>query len=55
MAALRAGIDRVIIPKQNEKDLVDVPEKIRENLSISFAEKVDDVFSFVFGDLNAEG
>ncbi|MBO4360146.1 MAG: endopeptidase La [Eubacteriaceae bacterium] len=54
MAALRAGIDRVIIPKQNEKDLVDVPEKIRESLSISFSEKVDDVLEFVFGDINAE-
>ena len=50
MAAVRAKIDRVIIPKQNEKDLVDVPDKTKERLEISFAENVDDVFRFVFGD-----
>lgn len=50
LAAVRAKIDRVIIPKQNEKDLVDVPEKYKELLKISFAERIDDVYEFVFGE-----
>lgn len=50
LAAARAKIDRVIIPKQNEKDLVDVPDKYKELLQISFAERIDDVYEFVFGE-----
>ena len=34
LAALRGGIKTVLIPKDNEKDLVDVPENIRDALEI---------------------
>jgi ATP-dependent Lon protease len=43
LAALRAGITEAIIPKDNEKDLPEVPESIRNNMKIHLAESMDDV------------
>ncbi len=43
LAAHRAGIKTVLIPKANKKDLKDIPKKIREQLRIIPVEFVDDV------------
>ncbi len=43
LAAHRAGIKHVIIPKDNEKDLVDIPTKVREDIKITPVETVDEV------------
>ena len=43
LAAHRAGIKTVIIPKDNEKDLVDIPKKVREDIKIMPVENVDQV------------
>ncbi len=43
LAALRAGISTVIIPKLNEKDLVDVPEEAKQKLKFVPVENVDEV------------
>jgi ATP-dependent Lon protease len=43
LAAMRAGISTVIIPKLNEKDLVDVPDEAKEKLKFVPVEKVDQV------------
>jgi len=43
LAAHRAGIKQVIIPKENEKDLVDIPKKVREDIKITVVENVDEV------------
>jgi ATP-dependent Lon protease len=48
LAAKRAGITTVILPKKNEKDLVDVPEKAKEKLSFKLIEKVDEILPIVF-------
>ena len=45
LAARRAGITTVIIPKQNEKDLDDIPKEIRKDMKFVFAETMDDVIS----------
>jgi ATP-dependent Lon protease len=45
LAAQRAGVKVVVIPKLNEKDLVDVPEEVREQLRFVLAETVDDVLA----------
>jgi ATP-dependent Lon protease len=45
LAAQRAGVKVVVIPKLNEKDLVDVPEEVREQLQFVLAETVDDVLA----------
>jgi ATP-dependent Lon protease len=49
LAAKRAGITTVILPKRNEKDLVDVPEKAKEKLSFKLVEKVDEILPIIFG------
>lgn len=43
LAALRGGITTVLIPKENEKDLVDIPSTIREGLKIIPVSHVDEV------------
>jgi ATP-dependent Lon protease len=43
LAAHRGGLTTVIIPKDNEKDLVEVPSDIIEALQINLAETMDDV------------
>ncbi|MDP9186057.1 MAG: endopeptidase La [Verrucomicrobiota bacterium] len=45
LAAMRAGISTVIIPKLNEKDLVDVPEEAKQNLKFVPVENVDEVLA----------
>ena len=51
LAALRAGIRTVMLPKRNEKDLEDVPADARAKLEIVFLEKVDDAIRCAIGDL----
>ena len=43
LAAHRAGIKEVIIPKENEKDLIDIPKKILEEIKITSVEYADEV------------
>jgi len=43
LAAFRAGITEVILPKENEKDLEDIPEEVREALEVYLIESMDDV------------
>jgi ATP-dependent Lon protease len=45
LAAQRAGVKTVIIPKLNEKDLPDVPAEVKEKLEFVLAETVDDVLA----------
>ena len=43
LAAHRAGIKEVLIPKENHKDLVDMPKKIIDDIKITPVEHADDV------------
>ncbi len=43
LAAHRAGIKQVLIPKENEKDLVDMPKKIIDDIKITPVENADEV------------
>ena len=43
LAARRGGISTVIIPRENEKDLKEVPDEVLKSLKIVFVEHVDDV------------
>ena len=43
LAARRAGMKRVVLPKRNEPDLKDVPEEALRDLEIVFVERVDEV------------
>ena len=43
LAAHRAGLKTIILPKRNELDVEDVPEEVRKTLTFVFAESVNDV------------
>jgi ATP-dependent Lon protease len=45
LAALRAGVGTVFIPKENEKDLVDIPESVTKTLKVIPVSHVDEVIS----------
>ena len=43
LAAYRAGLREVILPKGNEKDVRDVPQEVREKMAFTFASTMDEV------------
>jgi ATP-dependent Lon protease len=45
LAAHRFGVRTIILPKDNEKDMVDVPEEVRSALDINFVENLDEVLN----------
>ncbi|HEX7053471.1 MAG TPA: endopeptidase La [Burkholderiales bacterium] len=51
LAALRAGIRTVMLPKRNEKDLEDVPAEARQQLEFVFLERVEDAVRCAIGEL----
>lgn len=48
VAAHRAGIKQVILPADNEKNLVDIPENVKKDLKFHFVKNMDDVVKVVF-------
>jgi ATP-dependent Lon protease len=53
LAALRAGIKTVMLPRRNEKDLEDVPAEARQKLEFVFLERVEDAVRTAIGELPA--
>jgi ATP-dependent Lon protease len=51
LAARRAGIKRVILPKANEKDLRDLPEEVRQEIEFIFVERIEEVLAAAVPDL----
>jgi ATP-dependent Lon protease len=49
LAAQRQGVKRVLIPEENERNLEDIQEKIKEGLKIIPIEHVDDALTEIFG------
>ena len=45
LAAHRFGIDTIILPKDNEKDLPEVPEEVRNAMTINLVETIDEVIA----------
>jgi ATP-dependent Lon protease len=43
LAANRAGISAVILPKRNEKDLEEVPEEVKKGMKFHFVQRMDEV------------
>ncbi|HEE9846454.1 TPA: endopeptidase La [Clostridium perfringens] len=43
LAARRVGINTVIVPKENEKDVIKLPKIVKDSLNIILADKIDDV------------
>ena len=53
LAARRAGITNVILPKMNEKDLEEVPESIKQTMHFKFIERVDEAIDACMGPTNS--
>jgi ATP-dependent Lon protease len=49
LAAHRAGITRIILPEENEKDLVDVPQEVKDSLTFIFVKNVEEVLQNTIG------
>jgi ATP-dependent Lon protease len=45
LAAHRAGLRKIILPKDNEADLAKVPENVRAELEVTFVEKLEEVIA----------
>ena len=45
MAALRAGITTIVLPKDNEKDLAEMHESVREKIDFRFVSRMDEVLA----------
>jgi ATP-dependent Lon protease len=50
LAAHRAGVKRVLLPERNRKDIVDIPETVRQDLELSFVKKIDEVLELALED-----
>lgn len=49
IGAHRAGIERIILPKENKKDLDEVPEEVLDEIEFIFVERVEEVISETIG------
>ena len=49
LAAARFGLQRIILPRQNEADIEDVPEAVREKLEFILVDTVDEVLAAALG------
>jgi ATP-dependent Lon protease len=54
LAAHRAGLKEVILPKRNEGDLEDVPEQVRAEMTFRVAETIDDVLRWALEETPSE-
>jgi ATP-dependent Lon protease len=50
LAASRAGITRVILPEENRKDWVEIPQEVRGRLTGQFVRRIDEVFPLALRD-----
>ena len=55
LGAQRAGITTIILPRRNEKDLEDVPQAIKEQLSFCLVDRIDQVLELSLMDKADEG
>lgn len=46
LAAARAGIETVILPKRNEKDLVDIPDEVLDQLNLRLVDEISGVLAY---------
>ena len=49
IAAHRAGIETVILPKRNQRDLRDVPDEVKNQLKFEFVETATEVLKITLG------
>ena len=52
LAARRAGINKVVLPQGNKKDLRDLPDHVRQEMQFYFVDRVEEVLSLVIPGIN---
>jgi ATP-dependent Lon protease len=50
LAAPRGGLRRVILPRENEKDLEEVPQEVKEELQLTFVDDIDEALKSALRD-----
>lgn len=50
LAARRAGIHHVLLPKHNRKDLTDLPKEVQDDMTFEFVETIDEALTSLFGE-----
>ena len=55
LAALRAGITKVLIPEENQKDLVEIPEELRKKITFYPVRHMDQVIELALGKITGRG
>ncbi len=55
LAARRAGVTTVILPRHNEKDLVDVPKEIREKIAFVFIDEIHEAITAALAETGEHG
>ena len=50
LAAHRAGIKNIILPKDNEKDLADIPKNVLDTLNVYMVETMDEVLKIALAE-----
>ncbi|MGE5140729.1 MAG: S16 family serine protease, partial [Rudaea sp.] len=53
LAAHRAGLKTLIIPKKNKKDLVEIPKRVQRGLNLVFVERMEEVLPIALTDAQA--
>jgi ATP-dependent Lon protease len=54
LAAHRFGLKTIIMSKENEKDLADIPDEVREDLTIHTVDSIDEVLKFALEPVETE-
>jgi ATP-dependent Lon protease len=49
LAAKRAGIERVILPEQNRRDVSEIPQELLEGLDLHYVDRIDEVLKEALG------
>jgi ATP-dependent Lon protease len=49
IAAQRSNVRHIILPKQNEKDFIEIPERVRKGITPHYVEQYSEVYELVFG------
>ena len=55
LAAQRAGLKRVILPRENEPDLAELPEETRKALEFVLVDSIEEVFAAAFDGKRVNG
>ena len=46
LAALRSGLKGIIVPKENKKDVEELPQEVKDSLNIAYMSSVEDAVAF---------